>query len=54
MRRTKKELAFDKLVAINSLIAAQNIMRGLREGSTHWLVLKHECDAIVKRYPSLA
>jgi hypothetical protein len=47
----------NKLVAINSLNANHNIMRGLEEkGETNrvlYLILKSECERIMKRYPSL-
>ena len=51
------ERAFDKMVASNTLNANLGIMQEMKEkgeqNTVLFILLKRECDRIVKRYPSL-
>lgn len=57
MKKSRRELALDKLVADNVLRANHNIMYELAESgekdSYRYKMLEKDCERIEKRYPSL-
>lgn len=47
---------FNKMVALNTLSANRSIMHSIEEKGRKtvlWFTLKSECEAIIKKYPSL-